>query len=65
MPKMKSRRAAAKRFTVTKSGKIMRRSAKLRHLLECKSSKQRHRLKKRQQVSPSDYKRVVSMLAGG
>jgi len=65
MPKMKTRRAAAKRFKITKSGKIMRRSSKLRHLLEWKSPKQHRRLKRSKQVSKSDRARVMSMLAGG
>jgi large subunit ribosomal protein L35 len=65
MPKMKSRRAAAKRFKITKSGKILRRSSKLRHLLEWKSPKQHRRLKGSKQVSKSDRARVMSMLAGG
>lgn len=34
MPKMKTNRAAAKRFKVTGTGKFKRRKANLRHLLE-------------------------------
>ncbi len=34
MPKMKTHRGAAKRFTIRKSGKIKRGSANRRHLLE-------------------------------
>ena len=33
MPKMKTKRGAAKRFTVTGTGKIKRRRAYLRHIL--------------------------------
>jgi large subunit ribosomal protein L35 len=43
MPKMKTRRSAAKRFSLTGSGKLKRHSAFRRHLLECKSgNKMRH-----------------------
>lgn len=62
---MKTRKAAAKRFKMTKSGKLMRRQANRRHLLECKSTKQRGRLKKAALVSPADRDRVLRMLAGG
>ncbi|MGB9613309.1 MAG: 50S ribosomal protein L35 [Candidatus Margulisiibacteriota bacterium] len=65
MPKIKTRRSAAKRFRITKTGKIMRRHSRLRHLLEWKSAKQHRRLKAPAKVSPSDRKRVLTMLPGG
>jgi large subunit ribosomal protein L35 len=65
MPKMKTRRAAAKRFQIKKSGTVMRRHSNRRHLLECKSGGQRSRLKKNSVVSPSDVERVRQMLPGG
>ena len=37
MPKMKTRRAAAKRFTVTGTGEFKRNKAYKRHILEQKS----------------------------
>ena len=44
MPKLKTRKAAAKRFRPTGSGKkIVRRKAFKNHLLEHKSSEQKHR----------------------
>ena len=36
MPKLKTRKAAAKRFKVTSTGKILRRGAMTKHLLEWK-----------------------------
>ena len=39
MPKMKTRRAVAKRFKATASGKLKRKRANLRHILEKKSQK--------------------------
>lgn len=65
MPKMKTRKAAAKRFQITKSGKILRRQAKTRHLLECKSAKKMRHLGKEILVAPADEARVRSMLQGG
>jgi large subunit ribosomal protein L35 len=65
MPKAKTRKAAAKRFVIKKSGKIMRRHTGRRHLLECKSATQRRRLKKNAVVSPSDVRRIHDMLPGG
>lgn len=43
MPKLKTRRAAAKRFRATGSGKIFRRKAFKNHLLQHKSSERKHR----------------------
>lgn len=65
MPKIKTRRSAAKRFRITKTGKIMRRHSRLRHLLEWKSPKQHRRLKAPAKVSQGDRKRVLAMLPGG
>ena len=44
MPKMKTHRAAAKRYKVTASGKIMRQSAGKKHLLQHKSISRKNRL---------------------
>ncbi|MEB3308492.1 MAG: 50S ribosomal protein L35, partial [Cyanobacteriota bacterium] len=41
MPKLKTRRAAAKRFKATGSGKFMRRRAFRSHLLDHKSAKRK------------------------
>lgn len=65
MPKQKSRRAAKKRFRMTKKGKIKRGHSKMRHLLACKTPKQRGRLRQAGLVSDSDIPRVKQMLAGG
>jgi large subunit ribosomal protein L35 len=65
MPKIKTRKAAAKRFEIKKSGKILRRHAKLRHILEWKSPKQHRRLKRKAVVSPTDVRRVREMIPGG
>ena len=44
MPKMKTHRAAAKRYKVTASGKILRRQAGKGHLLQHKSTARKNRL---------------------
>ena len=43
MPKLKTRKAAAKRFRATGSGKILRRKAFKNHLLQHKSSERKRR----------------------
>jgi large subunit ribosomal protein L35 len=62
MPKIKTRKAAAKRFEIKKSGKILRRHSRLRHILEWKSPKQHRRLKRKAVVSPADVERVKEMI---
>ncbi len=54
MPKMKTKRAAAKRVKVTGTGKLMRRSGWKRHKLEGKSPKRRRRLRKATLISKVD-----------
>ena len=62
MPKMKTHRGAAKRFTVTGSGKIRRRKAFRSHLLEKKPSKRTRRLGRAAEVTGGDRKRVERLL---
>ncbi len=45
MPKMKTNRAAAKRFSFTKKGKVKHKRAYLRHLLSSKSRGRKRRLR--------------------
>ncbi|PIS29453.1 50S ribosomal protein L35 [Candidatus Saganbacteria bacterium CG08_land_8_20_14_0_20_45_16] len=65
MPKAKTRRAAAKRFRITKNGKILRWQTKMRHLLECKAKKKKRSLRKVCAVARADLARVRHMLPGG
>ncbi len=64
MPKLKTRRAAAKRFRATGSGKkIFRRKANKNHLLQHKSAERKHRrLSNITLVHESDEKNVRLML---
>ncbi len=46
MPKMKSHRGAAKRFSITGSGKVKRSKAGKSHILTKKSSKRKRNLRR-------------------
>ncbi len=62
MPKMKTHRAAAKRFRVTATGKLKRRKAYKSHILAKKSRKRKRGLRQSTLVAASDVKRVKRML---
>lgn len=62
MPKMKTRKSAAKRFKVTGTGKIVRNRAGGRHILTKKSAKRKRRLGQSAGLSAGDTKRVKSAL---
>ena len=51
MSKMKSHKGAKKRFKVTGTGKLRRRSKNLNHFLEKKSSRRKRRLRGETEVS--------------
>ena len=58
MPKMKTHRAAAKRYKVTASGKIMRLSSGKKHLLQHKSADRKRRMTGMTEVSETNLKLV-------
>ena len=62
MPKLKTRKAAAKRFKATGTGKFMRRRAFHNHLLDHKSPKQKRHLKTKAVVDRTDEERVTLMM---
>ncbi|MBC8278961.1 MAG: 50S ribosomal protein L35 [FCB group bacterium] len=62
MPKMKTRRSAAKRFTKTGSGRIKRNKAYASHILTKKSSKRKRNLRKSGMVDSADVGRVKTMI---
>lgn len=62
MPKMKSNRAAKKRFKTTATGKIKREKAYKSHILTKKSPKRKRNLRTATTVSDGDSKRVKRML---
>jgi large subunit ribosomal protein L35 len=65
MPKIKTRKSAAKRFWVLKSGKIRRERAAGSHLLEHKQPQQRRRNRKTVIVHRSDAGRIRRQLPNG
>ena len=58
MPKMKTKRSAAKRIRATGTGKLVRAKGWKKHLLEWKPSKRRRQLRKAALISPADVKRT-------
>ena len=62
MPKMKTKRAAAKRFASTGNGKIKRRRGGLRHNLEKRTTKSKTRAGTTDYLHPADESRVRKML---
>jgi len=65
MPKMKTHSGAKKRFKKTASGKLRGRRAFSSHILEKKSPKRKRRMAKPVDISPSDQKKVRTLLGGG
>ena len=65
MPKMKTNRAAAKRFKVTGSGRIRRSKAGLNHMMQEKSKKRLRRLRKNDVVEHALERRVKLLLPYG
>ncbi len=62
MPKMKTRKAAASRYKVTGSGKIIIKKQGLRHILTKKSAKRKRRLRKAAVVDKVEFARARQML---
>lgn len=62
MPKMKTKRAAAKRFHTTGSGKLKRMKAYKSHILTKKSRKTKRNLRKATIASPANAKVMKKIL---
>jgi large subunit ribosomal protein L35 len=58
MPKMKTKRSAAKRLKRTGTGKLRRRRGWKSHLLETKPASRRRRLRRPVLVAPVDERRL-------
>ena len=65
MPKMKTRRAAAKRYDLTGSGKVKYKKQGLRHILSKKSTKRKRGLRKAGILSAAETKRAHRLLPYG
>lgn len=62
MPKMKTNRAANKRFRVTGKGKIRRAKAGMSHLMRGKPRSRLRKLKKNDIVDSADEKRIQRLI---
>ncbi len=62
MPKMKTKRAAAKRFKKTGTGKLKRMKAYKSHILTKKSTKRKRNLRKATITDPSNVKNMKKIL---
>jgi large subunit ribosomal protein L35 len=58
VPKIKTRRGAAKRFKATGTGRLKRQKANKRHILTKMSSKRKRQLRGTALVSPADEPRI-------
>ncbi len=62
MPKIKTKRAAAKRLKRTASGQLKRHPGWKRHLLEAKAPKRKRRLRKAVMVAKADQRRLSRLV---
>lgn len=62
MPKIKTNRSAAKRFKLTKNGKVKRWKAYKSHILTSKTTKRKRKLRQGTLVCKADEARVKRML---
>lgn len=62
MPKMKTKRGAAKRFKRTGTGKLKRRCANRNHILTKKGTKRKRQLRAMPKVGASDQNAADRML---
>jgi len=62
MPKMKSKRGAAKRFKVRAGGSIKRSHAYMRHILTKKSTKRKRHLRGTTEVDQTNKRAIRAML---
>ena len=62
MPKMKTSRAAAKRFKVTGTGKLKRNKANKRHILTKKTTKTKRNLRKATMTDETNVKNMKKIL---
>ena len=62
MPKLKTKRSAAKRFKVTGTGKLMKMNANKSHILTKKETKRKRNLRKATYVSETQAKTVKKIL---
>jgi len=62
MPKLKTHRGAAKRFTLTASGKVKRSKAFASHILTKKTTKRKRNLRKSTLVDSAKSKEIKKLI---
>ena len=62
MPKMKTSRAAAKRFKMTGTGKLKRNKADKSHILTKKSTKRKRNLRKATMTDATNFRNMKKIL---
>ena len=62
MPKMKTSRAAAKRFKMTGTGKLKRNKAYKSHILTKKSTKRKRNLRKATMTDAANFRNMKKIL---
>lgn len=65
MPKVKTHSGAKKRFKLTGTGRLLRRSAMKSHLLEKKPSKKKRGFRKDEPLAAADVRSVKKLLGKG
>ena len=65
MPKMKTKKSAAKRYRLTGSGKVRYKKQNLRHILTKKNSKRKRRLRQPAILSSVEADRAKKLLPYG
>jgi len=63
MPKMKTNRAASKRFRLTGTGKVRRSKSYGRHILTKKTPKRKRNLRKNGLMNESDARRIKLIIS--
>ncbi len=58
MPKQKTKKSAAKRFTLTGSGKVKHKKQNLRHILTKRSPKRKRQLRAAGMIAEADARRI-------
>ncbi len=62
MPKIKTHKGSAKRFSVTKNGKVKRGKAFRSHILNKKTTKRKRKLRKNGYLSTANAATIKSMI---
>ncbi len=62
MPKIKTHRGAAKRFSLTKTGRVKRAKAFKRHILNKKSSKRKRNLRQGTFIDAAEEKNIKLLI---